>query len=149
MDKVATPFHFVLKPGNTAGRIAVSRVKATGVYFTAASVESWAETPLADVSFRDVSLEFAGGGKRLASQAPVHAPGNDPRPLPAWGLYLRNVRNLTLANVRLSCLQNDLRSVLIADRVQRLTLSGVTWPHVPGADAPLVTSGVEHLERRD
>ncbi len=75
MQKVATPFHFVLKPGNTAGRITVNRVKATGVYFTAASVESWAETPFSDVTFRDVSIEFAGGGKPAASKQAVHAPG--------------------------------------------------------------------------
>ena len=68
MEKVATPFHFILKSGNTAGRIAVSRVKATGVYFAAASVESWAETPFAEVTFRDVSIEFAGGGKRRGIQ---------------------------------------------------------------------------------
>jgi len=149
MEKVGTPFHFILKSGNTAGRIAVSRVKATGVYFAAASVESWAETPFAEVSFRDVSIEFAGGGKRAASREPVRAPGNDVRPLPAWGFYLRNVQDLTMTNVRLTSAKDDLRSVLIADHVQRLTLSGVTWPHVPGADPPLATSGVEHLERRD
>jgi hypothetical protein len=149
MDKVATPFHFVLKPGNTAGRIAVSRVKATGVYFTASSIESWAETPFADVSFRDVSIQFVGGGKSAASKETVHVPGNDPRPLPAWAFYLRNVQNLSMANVHVTCAQNDLRPVLIADHVKRLTLSGVTWPRVPGAEEPLVASGVEHLENQN
>ncbi len=149
MDKVGTPFYFVLNKGNTAGRIAVSRVKATGVYYTAASVESWAETPFGEVSFRDVSIEFAGGGTAAAAKEPVRVPANDPRPLPAWGFYLRNVQDLTMENVRLTCVKDDLRSGLIADRVQRLVLRDVTWPHAPGAAAPLVTSGVEHLERRD
>ncbi len=54
-----------------------------------------------------------------------------------------------MANVRLTCQKDDSRSVLIADHVQRLTLDGVAWPRVPGAEEPLVTSGVEHLERRD
>ncbi len=54
-----------------------------------------------------------------------------------------------MENVRLTCVKDDLRSGLIADRVQRLVLRNVTWPHAPGAAAPLVTSGVEHLERRD
>jgi hypothetical protein len=32
MHNVATPFHFSLKPGNTAGNIIVNRATATGVY---------------------------------------------------------------------------------------------------------------------
>jgi hypothetical protein len=149
MDKVGTPFHFLLKPGNTAGRIAVERVKATGVYRAAVSVESWADTPFAEVSFRDVSIEFTGGGKKTASQQHVHAPGVDARPLPAWGFYLRKVQHATLEDVRLSCVKDDFRPVLIADQVERLTLNGVKWPNVRGAEPPLVTSGVAHLERRD
>jgi hypothetical protein len=148
MQNVATPFHFVLKPGNTAGRISVSRVKATGVYFAAASVESWAETPWEDVTFRDLEIEFAGGGKREEARQPVRAPGNDCRPLPAWGFYLHNVKNLTLERVRLSCLKDDLRPVLMADRVERLVLSDVPLPQVPGAEPPLVLNGVKHLDRR-
>ncbi len=32
MTNVTTPFHFMMKPGNTAGRITVTRASATGVY---------------------------------------------------------------------------------------------------------------------
>jgi polygalacturonase len=149
MQNVATPFHFVLKPGNTAGRVTVSRVKATGVYFAAASVESWAETPWEDVTFRDLVIEFAGGGKRDDARQPVRAPGNDCRPLPAWGFYLHNVKNLTLDHVRLSCVKPDLRPVLVADRVERLVLSDVPLPQAPGAEPPLVLRDVKHLDRRD
>jgi polygalacturonase len=149
MQNVATPFHFVLKPGNTAGRISVSRVKATGVYFTAASVESWAETPWEDVTFRDVEIEFAGGGKREDARRPVRAPGNDCRPLPAWGFYLHNVQNLTLERVRLSCLKDDLRPVLMADRVERLALRDVPLPQAAGAEPPLVLNDVKFVDRPD
>ena len=55
MHNVATPFHFSLKPGNTAGRILVNRVSATGVYREASSVESWADAPFTNVVFRDVT----------------------------------------------------------------------------------------------
>ena len=137
MQNVSTAFHFVLKPGNTAGRIAVSRVKATGVYYAASSVESWAETPFEDVTFRDVNIEFAGGGKRENASRPVRAPGNDPRPLPAWGFYFHNVKNQTLQRVQLRCLKDDLRPVVIADRVERLTLNDVILPRLPGVEEPL------------
>jgi polygalacturonase len=146
MQNVSTPFHFVLKPGNTAGRITVSRVKVTGAYYTASSVESWAEKPFGDVTFRDVSIEFTGGGKREQSKQPVRAPGDDVRPLPAWGFYLHNVKNVTFEQVRLSCAKEDLRPVLMADSVERLTLSGFTFPRVAGAEEPLALKDVKHVE---
>jgi polygalacturonase len=149
MQNVATPFHFVLKPGNTAGRVTVSRVKATGVYFAAASVESWAEKPWEDVTFRDVQIEFSGGGKREEARQPVAAPGNDCRPLPAWGFYLRNVRLLTLDRVRLSCRKDDLRPALVADGVERLMLRDVPLPQATGAEPPLVLKDVKRLDRDD
>ena len=46
MHNVATPLTIWIKPGNTAGRITISRLDATGVYRAAASVESWAEAPM-------------------------------------------------------------------------------------------------------
>ena len=146
MENVSTVFHFVLKPGNTAGRIMVKRVKATGVYYAASSVESWTEGPFEDVAFHDVSIEFAGGGKDGVASS-VHAPGNDARPLPAWGFYFRNAKKLTLERVSLSCMKDDMRPVLMADHVERLMLTDVVLPRLPGADEPLVLKDVKHLER--
>ena len=135
MENVSTVFHFVLKPGNTAGRIMVKRVKATGVYYAASSVESWTEGPFEDVAFHDVSIEFAGGGKDGVASS-VHAPGNDARPLPAWGFYFRNAKKLTLERVSLSCMKDDMRPVLMADHVERLMLTDVVLPRLPGLMSP-------------
>ena len=74
---------------------------ATGVYRAACSVESWGDAPFRDVTFRDVSVEFEGGQRPASISGPVKAPGVDARPLPAWGLYARNVERLTLEDVRL------------------------------------------------
>lgn len=148
MENVSTAFHFVLKRGNTAGKIVVERVKATGVYLAASSVESWAMAPFEDVTFRDVSIEFVGGGKKEAASLPVHAPGNDARPLPAWGFYFRNAEKLTLERVGLHCLKDDMRPVLQADYVDRLTLIDVPLPRAPGAAEPLLLKNVKHVEQR-
>jgi hypothetical protein len=110
-------------------------------------VESWAKAPFEDVTFRDVSIEFAGGGKRETPPPVVRAPGNDARPLPAWGFYFRNAKNLTLERVRLHCLKDDLRPILMADRVEQLTLTDVALPRLSGAEEPLVLKDVKHLER--
>ncbi|MCF7974287.1 MAG: right-handed parallel beta-helix repeat-containing protein [Phycisphaerae bacterium] len=127
MHNVTTPFHFSLKPGNTAGRITVDRVTATGVYRAAASVESWAETPFKQVIFRDVTLEYEGGGGLPDKSSDVRAPGVDARGLPAWGLYARGVQDLRLDNVRLRFEKDDLRPVLICEDVDRLGLDDVVF----------------------
>ena len=77
----------------------------------------------------------------------MRAPGDDARPLPAWGFYLRNAKNLTLEQVQLRCLKEDPRPVLMADRVERLTLTDVALPRLPGAEEPLVLKDVKRLER--
>lgn len=138
IHNVTTPFHFVTKPGNTAGRITVERSSVTGAYLAAASIESWAETPISSVVFRDVSLEFRGGGKPAPTPQVIKGPGVDARPLPAWGFYVRNVDQLTLENVRLSTEAEDLRPVLLAEKVGKLSLEGFHFPRAEPAPQTLV-----------
>ncbi len=145
MHNVATPFHFSLKPGNTAGSIVVNRVTTTGVYRAASSVESWAESAFENVVFRDVTIEFEGGGTLQQARSRIKSPGVDARPLPAWGFYARNVRNLQFDNVRLRCEKDDLRPVLICDAVERLTLDSFKFQRPPTAPDPLMLSDVANV----
>lgn len=148
MHGVCSPLHLSLKPGNTAGRIVVQRVSATGVYRSATSVESWAPTPITNVTFRDVTLEYTGGGTAEQAQRAVKAPGVDARPLPAWGFYARNVERLELDNVRLRLAQDDQRPAVLADTVQQLVLDGFSYAPVNGVAQPLVLTNVSRVERR-
>jgi hypothetical protein len=149
MHNVATPFHFSLKPGNTAGNIVVNRVTATGVYRAASSVESWAETPVTNVAFRDVTIEYKGGGTQEQSRMSVKSPGVDARPLPAWGFYVRNVDNLQFDNVRLRCEKEDLRPALICSGVGWLTLDSFKFRRSAAAADLLVLDNVEKLQVHD
>jgi len=151
MTNVTTPFHFMMKPGNTAGRITVTRVSATGVYRAACSVESWAESPFKDVVFRDVDVEFEGGGTGQGIPREVKAPGVDARPLPAWGFYARKVENLTLEDVRMTCRKPDLRPVMICDDVNQLTLDTFRFTRVADVNEPVALNrvGTVHLENTD
>ncbi len=128
MHNVSTPFHFSLKPGNTAENITVNRVSATGIYRAASSVESWAASAFKNVIFRDVTIGYKGGGTRKQALMKVKSPGVDARPLPAWGFYARNVKNLIFDNVRLHCEKEDLRPVLMCKDVQQLTLEDFKFP---------------------
>jgi len=149
MKNVATPFHFLIKRGNTAGRITVSRVSATGVYRAACSVESWADVPFKDVTFRDVSVEFEGGRRPEPTSQPIKAPGVDARPLPAWGFYARNVEKLTLEDVRLGCVQDDLRPMMICENVKQLALDDLDFPRFAGAADLMALYDVSRVRLRD
>ncbi|HNY78947.1 MAG: right-handed parallel beta-helix repeat-containing protein [Sedimentisphaerales bacterium] len=149
MRNVATPLHFTMKAGNTADHITVTRLSATNVYRAACSVESWAETPFENVVFRDVDVEFEGGGTVDEVSGVVRAPGVDARPLPAWGLYARNVQNLALEDVRLTCRQPDQRPVMICEDVNDLTLDTFEFPACDGAATSIILRQVERLRLRD
>jgi hypothetical protein len=145
---VATPLHCNLQPGNRAGRITVARVRATGIYQAAMSVESWTTAPFEQVAFRDVDLAFAGGGTRAEARRKARPPGVDPRPLPAWGFYARNVQDLRLEGVRLRCGKEDLRPALFAERVGRLDLEGFRCDRFGAVPEPLVFRDVGQVRGR-
>jgi hypothetical protein len=145
MENVASPVTLWTKPGNTVGKVTVSGLHATGVYRSAFSVESWAEEPVARVVLRDVHVEFGGGGKPWPADRRVEGPGVDARSLPAWGLYARNVGEISLEDVRLNLAEADTRPVIYAESINRLNLDGFKFTRVPGVIEPLVTEGVADL----
>jgi len=149
MHHVAAPVDIWLKKGNTAGRITVSRLSATAVYRAAMSVENWSDTPLTNVVFRAVNVEFDGGGTAAQADRTVKSPGVDSRPLPAWGLYARNVEGLTLEDVRFTCTQDDFRPVLVAEGVQRLSLDHFKFTQVPGVTEPIRLTNVVQMRVRE
>jgi hypothetical protein len=80
------------------------------------------------VSIRGLHLTFSGGGTREEAQATVpelrdrypeyHMFG----PLPAYGIYLRHVKGLTLEDVTLETAAPDLRPALVGEDVEDLEL---------------------------
>jgi hypothetical protein len=148
MHDVASPVTIWTKPGNPVGRITVSGLSATGVYRSALSVESWADAPITNVVVRNADIEFEGGGKSEQARQSVKGPGVDARPLPAWGIYARNVEQLSLEDVRLSSSKDDFRPVVFAEAVQHLKLDGFKYPEINGVTETIVTTNVAKLERR-
>ncbi|MBN2594319.1 MAG: right-handed parallel beta-helix repeat-containing protein [Sedimentisphaerales bacterium] len=146
MHNVSTPFHFTLKSGNTAGNIVINRVTATGVYRAASAIESWAETKFMNVVFRDVTVEYKGGGTPEDARMIVKSPGVDARPLPAWGFHAKNVQSLHLDNVRLRFEKEDLRPVLICTGVDQLTLEDFKFPLLPEVLEAMVLNDTTHVQ---
>jgi polygalacturonase len=140
MEKVASPVTLWIKEGNTAGRITVQGLNASGVYRAAFSAESWAAAPITNVVLRGLTAEFAGGGTAEQARMEVKGPGVDARPLPAWGVYARNVEQLTLEDLRLVTEKPDARPVVLADAVGTLHTDNLRHPPVPGGAAILRTN---------
>ncbi|MCX8155850.1 MAG: glycosyl hydrolase family 28 protein [Verrucomicrobiae bacterium] len=148
MHHVAAPVHISLKPGNTAGTIRVQRVNASGVYRAAMSAESWADAPITNIIFRDITVEYTGGGRAVSPLAAVKSPGVDVRPLPAWGLYVRDVQNLELDQVRLRFEKPDTRPALLLEKVGEAWLEQVSVRQAADASAPLLTTNVGKVHLR-
>jgi hypothetical protein len=85
---------------------------------------------LENISFNNIHLTFGGGG--TAEDAvrrdlpPIAGEYFMLGPMPAYGLYARNSRALTLQNVRFQVSQPDLRPALIFERVQDASVNGLS-----------------------
>ncbi len=142
MKDVSSPLTLWAKPGNPVGRVTVSGLEATGIFHSAVALESWSDAPITNVVLRNVRVEYNGGGTTEDAKRQIRGPGVDVRPLPVWGLNARNVEQLTLEDVRFSLAKDDLRPVVLADRVQRLNLENFQFPRVPEVVEPFVTTNV-------
>lgn len=90
---------------------------------------------LEDISFTDIHIKFAGGGtaaqaaKRDVPKIAAEYFGVwDPLPggPPAYGMYARNVKGLTLQNVRFEYEEVDLRPAVIFDNVHEASITGLS-----------------------
>lgn len=97
--------------------------------------------------FRDVQIEYTGGGTADDTKLAVRQPGVDARKLPVWGFFVRGVHDLTLDRVSLALRQPDRRPVLMADSVERLRLREFRYPEPQPGIEPLTLTRVERLER--
>jgi polygalacturonase len=123
-------------PGRMRG-IVISNLVATGVdprY--AALIAGIPERPVEDVRLSNIRLVYRGGG--TARDAALEPPENEtayPEPsmfgtLPAYGLFVRHARNLTLRDVEVGWDETDLRPAVFLDGV-----AGVYVDHLTGRTA--------------
>ena len=149
MHNVASAVTLWTKPGNPVGRVTVNGLQATQIYRSAFSAESWSDAPITNLVLRNIHAEFAGGGTAEQARQLVKGPGVDARPLPAWGIYARNVEQLTVEDVRLSLAQDDFRPVVYADGVKRLNFDNFKFTRIPEVTEPMMTTNVGRLTLRD
>lgn len=111
------------------------------------TLNAFGEAYLENISFTDVHIIYAGGGTaELAAKrdVPLLAAeyfgvwGKDqPFGPPAYGMYARNVKGLTMHNVRFEFQQPDVRPAVIFDNVRDASLVNVSAQGNPGAESVL------------
>ncbi len=99
-----------------------------GEHRTCIELSSVAGQFIENVSFNNVQITYAGGGtaREGALRSVPQMSGGEYFSLgvlPAYGMYARNVRGLTLNNVRFEVAKADLRPALFFDHVEDATVS--------------------------
>jgi polygalacturonase len=110
------------------------------------------EAMIENVSFDDVHVTFAGGGTaELAAKRKIPQTTREyfgvwaeaPVGPPAYGLYARNVKGLTLHNVRFEVANPDLRPAVVFDNVRDVAVNGLSVQGNPAAESVLRFTGVQ------
>lgn len=97
--------------------------------------------PLENISLSNITIRNAGGGKAELADRQVPERAHDyPQAawwddMPAYGLYARHVRGLTVSNVRLQTVKPDARHALVLDDVQDVELDSVICMPAVGTNA--------------
>jgi hypothetical protein len=105
------------------------------------TLNSVGDAVLENISFDNVHLTFGGGGtaEDAARRDLPQIAGEYFMlgPMPAYGLYARNSRALTLQNVRFQLSQPDLRPAVIFDHVEDAAINGLSVDGNPQAESAL------------
>jgi Glycosyl hydrolases family 28 len=87
------------------------------------------DTYLADISLSDVHVRYGGGGTAEEATREVPPIAGEYFMIgtpPAYGLYARNVRGLSVANARFEVEQPDLRPAVVLERCRDAALAGLS-----------------------
>ena len=138
MDVAVYPIYITLGQRNrgpevttasTGRNISISNVIATGIEpFSGIQITGLPGHDIEGVRLENIRLVFKGGGTKAdAERAPSELGTQYPEPrrvgvMPAYGVFARHVRDLELANIRLSFESEDLRPAMVCSDVDGLEI---------------------------
>jgi hypothetical protein len=119
-------------PIGTARNILISNVIATGVdRMSGIQVTGLPDHPIEGVRLENIRIVYKGGGttkdaERIFPELDTGYPQpNKLGTTPAYGLFARHVRDLELANIRLSFASDHLRPALVCHDIDGLEIDGL------------------------
>ena len=101
--------------------------------------------PVQNVSLRNITVTYAGGGRRDRAQVtPDRVPEQPAKypefsmfgELPAWGFYCRHAEGISFSNCTFRCTARDFRSAFVGDDVKKLELNACRF--APAGEEPVV-----------
>ena len=126
----------------TAARIKIDNLVAHNVAAQSGILISGLSTnAIEDLSLSNIFIDYVGGGTKEQGERVVPEFEKDyPEPrnfgvIPAWGMWARHVKNLTVHHVEFRVAAEDLRPTVILDDVTDATIDHAKLPHAPGAAA--------------
>ncbi|HVS71846.1 MAG TPA: glycosyl hydrolase family 28-related protein [Phycisphaerae bacterium] len=112
--------------------VTISHVVATGVESTSGiQITGLPQQPIENLRLEDIRIHFNGGGtKEQAERVPPELDKGYPEPsrvgvMPAYGVFARHVKDLELANFRLTFEQPDYRPIIAAADVHGLEIDNL------------------------
>jgi polygalacturonase len=123
--------------------VTIRGVNAEAMTSVISSITGLPGHPIEDVLLEDIRLAVAGGGAAFAEDRQVpelpeaYPEGSMFGALPAYGLYCRHVRGLSLNRVAFRTATPDARPALTAEDVEGLSVSNLSGS-VPPAASPLM-----------
>jgi glycosyl hydrolase family 28 len=100
-----------------------------GERFNCITLNAVGNGTIEDISFDDVQLTFGGGGTAaMAARRDLPQVASEYfmlGPMPAYGLYARNARGVTVMNLRLKVDTQDLRPAIVFDHVEDAALNAI------------------------
>ena len=92
-----------------------------------------------DLSLSNIFIDYEGGGTKEQGERVVpELERGYPEPtafrtIPAWGLFVRHVKNCSIDRVEFRCVREEQRPTVMLDDVIDARFDDVTLPHAPGA----------------
>ncbi len=129
-----TALTFVSNEGNTSDGIRVENVIATGITHNACSVEAWPEgSGYQNVSFKNISVTYSITSPEFINVKTFLRPRTESRPVPYWGFYVKNVKNIEFENMNFDYAGTaENRPLMGFDDVGSVLLKNVKYKKVEG-----------------
>ena len=151
MDGVQTPIFIKLgdrerynDAPSQLKNIRINNIVAHNASLISNSITGFPGHYIENVTISNVHITYRGGGTEKHHQYEVpEKEGSYPENrmfghfLPAYGFFVRHVKNLTLENITLSLVQPDYRSVIRMEDVEQIKVSGLRADHPASTVPPL------------
>lgn len=132
--------------------ISISNFICTGADTVGCSITGIPGFEVQNITLRDIHISFAGEGaeKPVINEVPENV-SDYPEygmfgKLPAYGIYSRHVRNISLYNVRLDYEKDDYRPALLFDDVKGLVLSDLNLKQPSGMGAAVIFKNTNDIK---